>query len=296
MTKKLSVLFCLSFVACEEASFEQHQNKPTLDAEVNQSESLENQNANVEEQNTENQPDLICASSGFYDQDGFKTLRMELFQRDQNILVLVDKGEIHPIENDGVESEVYVVEGTIGSDFFNLSLDSETEVSENVFQTNFSIGMERQMVEGQLFYQGTFNQFACGPYSNPSVTCWEPEIEPEFKYNALHGVCLNDRQEVGFNPWTLEMVRETGDGQCASLSFVELNEGDYTETDLTWDLRGSDLEYSWISSTNLHNAQLEGAQFESLYFGNVEISGSIDDFTAFPEDCVQNNETVLCKM
>ncbi len=295
MTKKVSVLFCLSCVACEEASLEQYEITPNFDAQTNQSESLDHHIAHFEDQNNENQPDLICASSAFYDQEGFKTLRMELFQRDQNILVLVDKGEIHPSENDVSESEIYVIEGTIGSEFFNLSLDSETEVSESVLQTNFSIGLERQLVDEQLFYQGTFNQFACGPYSTPSVTCWEPEIEPEFKYNSLHGVCLNDRQEVGFNPWTLEMVRETGDGQCASLSYLELNEGDYTETNLTWDLRGSDLEHSWISSANL-NAQLEGTQLENLFYWDVEINGDIDDYTTFPEDCDENMNTVFCKM
>ena len=39
--------------------------------------------------------------------------------------------------------------------------------------------------------------------------------------------CLNEEKEMGYNPWTIEMIRETGNGQCADLRFNDLNEGDF---------------------------------------------------------------------
>ncbi len=141
-----------------------------------------------------------------------------------------------------------------------------------------------------------FSQFGCGPYgSYNSVTCWEPDIEAEFSYNELNGVCLNAEKETGFNPWTVEMIRETTDGQCAQLDLVSLNEGDFEYPELSWDLRGSDLRYAQLEAASFHNAQFEGARLDELYYWDSEITGSIDEFTILPNGCEETGSELYCK-
>ena len=299
---RLSISFLsLTLVACEttdgatpSASVEHLEvvSSPPVDTQ------FDTTGANVDSPEQDPSPDLICASGGLFDQDGqLETLRMSLYQRDGKIEIHVSKGAIHPTDSDKFETAIVEVDGEIGSEFLRLNIDEEHSISEQ-FGLNTTVGIElaRLDVAEQVFYQGMFTQFGCGPYGGTlnSVTCWAPEIEPVYSYNALNGVCLNEQKEVGYNPWTIEMIRETGNGQCADLMFADLNEGDFEHPELSWDLRGSDLQYAQLNSATLQEARLEGAQMEYLYFYDSHVGGSIDDFTSFPEGCEENGSTMIC--
>ena len=254
--------------------------------------------SDVASQEQGDSPDLICASGGLFDPDGqLETVRMSLFQRAGTIEVHVSKGALHPSESDVFKTAVLQMDGQIGSEFLRLNIDEEHSISEQ-YELNTAVGIElaRLELEDQVFYRGMFTQFGCGPYGGSlnSVTCWEPDIEPVYSYNTLNGVCLNAEKEMGYNPWTIEMIRETGDGQCADLVFVELNEGDVAQPEFSWDLRGSDLQYAQLNSAVLLDARLEGAQMDELYFYDSRISGSIDDFTRLPQGCEENGSDMVC--
>ena len=128
------------------------------------------------------------------------------------------------------------------------------------------------------------------------VHCWEPDIEAPFQYDPDTGLCTDDDGETGLNPWSLPMVRETGDGQCADLRWTELNEYEYSHAQLAdWDLRGADLENAGIFFSDLVDAQLEGANLESLDFGYAHISGTTDAHTRLPEsDCDRSEDRLSC--
>ena len=90
------------------------------------------------------------------------------------------------------------------------------------------------------------------------------------------------------------MIRETTDGDCVELDFAQLNEQNQERPNLSWSLRGSDLNQTFLQSASLVDAQLEGAQLEHLYLFDGEIDASIDDFTRFPELCTQENDQLHC--
>ena len=93
------------------------------------------------------------------------------------------------------------------------------------------------------------------------------------------------------------MVRDTGNGQCADLRWVELNEGEYQHAELVgWDLRGADLESAQLFFADLVDAQLEGANLGTLDYGYADITGSIDDFTDLPvEGCELEEDAMSCR-
>jgi len=277
MYRSLFSLLSLSFVACQDVTknsdIEQEQETQKVDTEEQAEETQEevqeepeSQEPELPETETEPEPEpeeqvkasLICSSSSFYDYnfDGEqRVLRINLVQDGELLKLHANKGAIHPVYGDTFHEAVFEMEGSIGDEVLTLMIDSDHEVFDvdDAFNGTMNADLIRLEHGDQIFYQGNFNQFGCGGYgaNGNSVTCWQPDIEPEFSYNSLNGVCLNEQNEVGFNPWTVEMIRETQDGQCASLSNLDLNEQDYDTPNLTWDLRGSDLNYAMVSYATL---------------------------------------------
>jgi hypothetical protein len=300
MTRTLITILSINIIACEEA------NKPStnhVDTQV-QWDGIDDsvdgpQDGISQQQDSQPEPDLICSTGGMFDRDGnLHTLRMELFQKEGNIEIHASKGSLHPTSDEVFETTILEIDGVIGEDFLRLSIDEEHSISEE-YELDTAVGIELGRIESneELLYQGMFTNFGCGSYggSYNSVTCWQPDIEPEFTYNPLNGVCLNAQKEIGYNPWTVEMIRETSDGQCAELEFVGLNEGDFEQPELSWDLRGSYLEYSQLYSANLSNARLEGTQMDMLYFSDSKITGTIDEFTSLPESCEIIGSEMFCE-
>ena len=307
MTRTILPLLLVSLAACETTNpAEETAAHDTTKQSAFQLPLHANADVSEPDMTVEYSMDLICSTGSFFDLDfQQQVIRMNLTQQDDGIVIEASKGIVHPSEDSPASNANFQMQGTIGDDILSINLDDEHQTSGELGSFGRNIGIELIRVEHgeQWFYHGSFIHAECGSYgdeidgvffSSNSVTCWQPDITPEFSYDARQGICLNDQNEAGFNPWTVEMIRETQDGQCTQLGFVELNEQDYEQPELSWDLRGSDLSGTYMYSAKLHNAQLEGAQMEEMYFGDAHISGSIDDFTLFPEGCDNQLDQLTC--
>lgn len=144
------------------------------------------------------------------------------------------------------------------------------------------------------FYKGTL-QFS-DVEEEVSISCWRDQIQNVYTYKE--GKCLNQNQEEGYNPWTLEMVRITKNGECSDLSGMELHDGFLNHQNLDWNVKGSNLENTDVAFSEMIGIQLQGASFESMTMGYVTIEGDIDAFTKYPEYCTvnRNKTTIFCRV
>ena len=123
---------------------------------------------------------------------------------------------VHDTESDPVsEGEQLLTAFTWNADRIALSLDVEdTEiVLENVPGT-----------AGRLFIGSGTTSHA------PTIgfTCWDERISPKFTYDSETGLCTDAAGREGLNPWTIEMVRETGEAECADLRGAGLDDASIT--------------------------------------------------------------------
>jgi hypothetical protein len=241
--------------------------------------------------------ELVCSTHGWQGDSGLAEVVRFQFQQwaDGTTTVEIEEGFAHPdvAESRGLESTI--------RRYNNADVDWE----DNFIDANFDddgmwIYKHWSGVEG--LWEGYIYdlEFTGGEVLNCGgfmVDCWEPGIEALFRYDPDSGLCTDDNGEVGTNPWSLPMVRDTGDGQCTDLRWNELNEGEYQNANLSgWDLRGADLESSQLYFSNLVDAQLEGANLSTLEYGYADISGTIDDFTDLPsEGCELQGNALACQ-
>jgi len=117
------------------------------------------------------------------------------------------------------------------------------------------------------------------------------------RFDWRSGACLDETGAPARNPLPIEIVRETGVGECVDIA-VPLNDDDFGYPDLSgWNLLGADLTQAGLFFANLHAAMLQGARFDSLAFGYAEITGVIDDSSVVPEGCVVDvdDDTISCR-
>ena len=135
------------------------------------------------------------------------------------------------------------------------------------------------------------------------LSCWEPgNTQSPFQYDSKQGECVNKDRTVGLNYKPIEYIRETGDGECAELSWIGLSEGLPFDVELNdWNLRGAKLEYAslgaWTAddaqapSHSLLNAKLDGADLTHLDTFNAVITGTTDAHTQLPDmDCITDDD------
>lgn len=131
------------------------------------------------------------------------------------------------------------------------------------------------------------------------LSCWEENYSTRFSYDASTGRCLDSAGVEGRNNVNVEFVRETGNGNCANLANLELNEGDLSYPSWTgFDLRGADLSGSDLYFAHILDSQLEGALIADLNFGYADVTGSVDEYTTFPEggSCtLLDNSLISCR-
>jgi hypothetical protein len=162
-----------------------------------------------------------------------------------------------------------------------------TEFTWNADAIRLHMGTEVTIVEIESV-PGTSSRLFTGHGSTSSCmmvgfTCWDETLEPRFTYDAETGECTDATGVQGLNPWPIEMIRETGDGECADLRGVELEERDYNHPQLTdWNLRGANLDGASISFAMLSNAALQGADLSGLQMAYAHLEGNIDGFTQLP--------------
>jgi hypothetical protein len=121
------------------------------------------------------------------------------------------------------------------------------------------------------------------PYGDLAIHCWAPGAAPPFAYDAATGRCLDGQGNPVRGGAPLPFVSETGQGQCADLAGVALEDADYYYPALAdWDLRGADLTGAQLHFADLVDARLQGAILTDLDFGYARIGGTIDAFTVPP--------------
>ena len=127
------------------------------------------------------------------------------------------------------------------------------------------------------------------------VTCWNNDevfgspwaqgiggsLSARFDWST--GRCTDRDGKPALNPIPIEIVRETGFGECADLSGVALNGDDFGMPLLSgFDLAGANLDGARLFFADLKNATLNGANLTNLQFGYATIEGTVDDNTALP--------------
>ena len=267
-----------------------------------------------------NEPIMVCASSAAWtgwpepesdDPDLehlFSVSRISIFEHDDRHSALVVTGSAHKPD---------AVFGTQLHDDIVFHVDDGYL---DIGWENASIMGWATQQDGTIFNGGGWGDIAApiGDTSEPPppcgfevyISCWDPsDIQSPFEYDPKTGQCLDANQQTGVNYKPVEYIRETGDGECADLSWAMLSEGIPFDVDMDgWNLKGARLDFASLgfltpeSEANhprhrLIDAQLEGADLSSLDAFNATISGTVDAHTQLPEmDCmVDNHGTVDCE-
>ncbi len=248
---------------------------------------------------TSDGPALTCATPAYSNEDGQAwSLRLDV-----------------PLPADGTTTTLVAEAGPVHADTgAELGLQSTTLIHDDAtiefYDQGFDMrfgntslwGWAEETAEGQLFsacLMGLDNATtdpAAPPCCEMVMSCWTEDVEPVFTYDAESGTCLDEAGVEGTNPRSVEFVRETGDGECASLAWQDIGEGDHNYPDLDgWNLKGADLSGAELYFGNLVDAELEGARFDDFSFGYAEISGSVDEHTVLPsEGCEVDDENLDC--
>jgi hypothetical protein len=174
-------------------------------------------------------------------------------------------------------------------------------------------GSARGVFEGSArFAQPTFG--ALGLLDQVAAACWLDSSVPRFRYNPTSGQCTDDDGVTGRQVVPLPMLRETKNGECATVSSngppgslpvlngaLLLNELDAGYPKLSgWNLRGAVLSGTGINFALLLDADLRGTSLSGFFAGYHNITASVDEHTtgldtlACPKGAVTNGRLVCC--
>lgn len=134
---------------------------------------------------------------------------------------------------------------------------------------------------------------ARGPVDSVAVACWSSASGPRFHYDLDSGRCIDGAGIEGRQAVTVPMLRETGDGECATVSAgqhvdpsplipgrVLLNEIDVGYPSLVdWNLKGATLAGTSLYFAMLLEADLRGTDLTGFMPGYHAITATIDAHT-----------------
>ncbi len=139
---------------------------------------------------------------------------------------------------------------------------------------------------------------ALGDEDSVAVTCWnDAEVFGSAwgggggvpaRFDWATSTCLDGVGKPALNQLPIELVRETGFGECADLSGASLNGEDMNQPSLSgWWLAGARFTGAEMFFGDLTSASLFGADLSGLQMGYAKVSGSVDDATKMPNgvDC-----------
>lgn len=140
-----------------------------------------------------------------------------------------------------------------------------------------------------------------GPAQPIALTCWHPQVAAPFAYHADAGNCQNETGQIGENPWTLEMMRETKNAECVTIPsdppLIPLV-ANWVVSD--WNFQGSTIgsadAFSVLQNIGIIESDFRGATWHYAFFYSC-VTGTIDaNSTGFPELCVVSDEgdTIVC--
>jgi pentapeptide repeat protein len=168
--------------------------------------------------------------------------------------------------------------------------DAGRSPSAGPFQTQVSLQRDGAVLRGSLVEDQCYLHIAT------ELTCWNDLelfgspwaisgglLPAHFDWES--GTCVDLEGARAHNPTPIEVVRETGRGECADLRGQALNAGDRSGPDLDgWNLTGARLDGARLSHASLHYASLEGADLSALDFSDAVLDGSVDEHTVLPDD------------
>lgn len=162
-------------------------------------------------------------------------------------------------------------------------------------------GLQIDLERDGAVVRGTLVDDQCYQRVEASLTCWNslelfgspwagvPGLLAA-RYDWTTGACQDAAGAPALNATPIEVVRETGQAECADLRGVALNGGDLAYPDLDgWLLVGALLDDARLSFASLRGASLQGADLSGLEFGYATVEGFIDGSTVLPggEDACQ---------
>jgi hypothetical protein len=116
------------------------------------------------------------------------------------------------------------------------------------------------------------------------MACWSPAYLPPFSYDPATGRCIDELGRQGTNPQPQWYVRETGNGECSDLTSAGLNETDFNNPVIEWNLAGALLDGASLFFAHFDNTDLRGASLADFSFGYATIQALVDRFTT-PDFC-----------
>jgi len=278
-------------------------------------ESIEEPRSNRNEpEPLEGDPILVCASAVgmgmvFNPEDVdpeilYSVSRISIFETDDTHAVTIETGSAHDpsrVFGKAVHSDVH----------FNMD-----EYSLDISWDGSSIMGWRSPEYGSVISGGGWGDIATPIFDTGEppppcgfeiyLSCWEPnKTESPFQYDKKSGQCLNADGQEGLNYKPIEYIRETGDGECAELSWSYPSEFIPFDIELRdWDLRGAKLDSARLGIESasddqaphhtLVNARLDGADLSTLDAVNASILGTIDAHTQLPNmDCIIEDDTLI---
>lgn len=155
-------------------------------------------------------------------------------------------------------------------------------------------GLRIELVRDGAVVRGTLVDDQCYQRLEAQLTCWNDLelfgsswaevtglLPAHFDWET--GACVDAAGAPALNATPIEVVRETGNGECADLRGVALNGADLAGPDLDgWILLGARLDDARLSFASLRSASLQGADLSDLDFGYATVDGFIDAHTVLP--------------
>ena len=226
--------------------------------------------------------------------DGPETYRVDIFSGDNGKRARVRRAMTHApsvVIKEGHHPSVEVFEEDDGLDI------AWPGVGIHLWQAN-----EGERIWGGYLYGLEDHTFVGDgpppPCGGAQITCWDPQTEIAFHYDPGYGTCVNEQGEEGLANRDMIFVRETKNGECASLQWASSTDGMGARVKLSGlNLRGADLSSFFLEQAHIVDAQLEGAKLGDIALQDGSISGTIDWMTELPEEaCDRDNSEAFCAL
>jgi hypothetical protein len=149
-----------------------------------------------------------------------------------------------------------------------------------------AFGVTMSLSRDGVAWHGTYLDNECYQQTSAALVCWDAADGGSglpAHYHWESGQCLDSSGQPAMNAIPIEMVREVGNGECADLSGVSINDQDFSYPELDGlNLVGARLSGARLFFAAMHRASLEGADLHDLQFGYATFDGEIDAHTVMP--------------
>jgi hypothetical protein len=241
-------------------------------------------------------PDVITCVSGALPADeasstvGSEVLRVNLGRGDGEFSAVIEKGQMFATHQ-GVDA--LPPAATPDERIVHLVPGAKDEVH-FIEHDKGPAGLTIDVKRDGVVWTGTLVDDQCDQHTELALTCWSDEELFGSPWGGKPGIlpahfdwtsetCLDANGRLALNKLPIEVVRETGNGECADLSGASLNDADTSMPNLDgWILTGAKLDAARLFLANLRGASLQGADLSNLQFGYASITGTVDDATKLP--------------